>query len=107
MIIEVREGVGDSNKEPRAIVLDKMIKVSSISSTDRDREPEINRGKDLGVDDKTDFHRPLIVHSTTSIVHPRTIAHLSSIRRTFAGKGFECQCGRLTSAFGSRSYRDF
>lgn len=107
MIIEVREGVRSRNKAPRAIVLDKTIKVSSTSSTHDEREPEINRGKDLGVDDKTDFYRPLIVHSRTSIVHPRAIVHRSSIRRTFAGRGFECQCGRLTSAFGSRSYRDF
>jgi hypothetical protein len=84
-----------------------MIKVSSTSSTDRDREPEINLGKDLGVDDKTDFNRPLIVHSRTSIVHSHAIVHRSSIRRTFAGSGFECQCGRLTSAFGGRSYQNF
>jgi hypothetical protein len=69
MIIEVNERVRASNKEPRSIVLDKMIKVSSTSSTNEDRELETNQDKDLGVDDKTDFNRPPIVHSRTSIVH--------------------------------------
>ena len=39
MIIEVKAGVRASNKAPRAIVLDKIIKVSSTSSTHDDREP--------------------------------------------------------------------
>jgi hypothetical protein len=82
MIIEVKAGVRASNKEPRAIVLDKMIKVSSTSSTHDDREPETNRGRDLGVDDKTDFNRPPIVHSRTSIVHSRTsIVHSQNLYR--------------------------
>jgi hypothetical protein len=61
--IEVKEGVRASNKEPRSIVLEKIIKVSS---TNDDREPEANRGKDLGVDDKTDFNRPPIVHLSST-----------------------------------------
>jgi hypothetical protein len=52
MIIEVKAGVRASNKNPRGIVLYKMIQVSSTSSTNDDREPEINRSKDLGVDDR-------------------------------------------------------
>jgi hypothetical protein len=51
MTIEVKAGVRSSNKAPRAIGLDKMIKVSFTSSTHDDRELETNRGKDLGVDD--------------------------------------------------------
>ncbi|WP_157259881.1 hypothetical protein [Chamaesiphon minutus] len=60
----------------------RMIK---LSSTNDDREPETNRGRDLGVDDKTDFNRPPIIHSRTSIVHSRFIVHLSSTNRTFTG----------------------
>jgi len=82
MIVEVKAGVRTSNKNPRAIVLDKMIKVSSTSSTNENEQPESNRGKDLGVDDRTDFNHPLIVHSRTSIVHSRFILHSQNLYRT-------------------------
>jgi hypothetical protein len=64
--IDVREGIRSNNKEPRSIILEKVVKVSSTSSTS---EVKPLQGKGLSVDDTENSNRPLIVHSPESIVH--------------------------------------
>ncbi len=67
--IDVREGVRSNNKEPRSIVLEKVVKVSSTSSTSSTTESEPLTGAALLVDDTEKSNRPPIVHSSESIVH--------------------------------------
>jgi hypothetical protein len=67
--IEVKEGIRSNNKDSCSIVLEKVLKVSSTSSTDENESPEYNQDKALEVDDTAKNHRPPIVHSPESIVH--------------------------------------
>jgi hypothetical protein len=67
--IDVREGIRSNNKEPRSIILEKVVKVSSTSSTSSTSEIKPLQGEDLSVDDTKNSYRPPIVHSPESIVH--------------------------------------
>ena len=67
--IEVKEGIRSNNRESRPIVLEKVLKVSSTSSTDENKDPEPSMGIGKTVDDNDKKYRPLIVHSDESIVH--------------------------------------
>jgi Domain of unknown function (DUF3854) len=58
--IDVREGIRSNNKEPRSIILEKVLKVSSTSSTSSTSEVKPLQGEDLSVDDTENSYRPLI-----------------------------------------------
>jgi hypothetical protein len=70
--IEVKDGVRSSNREPRPIILEKVIKVSSTSSTNGDKSLEAFQGGGLLVDDK----KTSIVQSSST--NPESGRYLSS-----------------------------
>ena len=67
--IDVREGIRSNNREPRSIVLEKVVKISSTSSTRSNDKLKPLHTEVLKVDDTENSNRPPIVHSPESIVH--------------------------------------
>ena len=67
--IEIKEGIRANGKEPRSIVLDKVIKASATSATSEDKDPEPSLGKgELVADTRYRYqpHPPLISHSSAT-----------------------------------------
>jgi Domain of unknown function (DUF3854) len=69
MGIDVKDGVRSSNRDPRSIVLEKVVKVSSTSSTNPNKSPEPRQEEGLLVDDPIEANRPLSSTNSESIVH--------------------------------------